>query len=312
MKINSFKITAGYALICLLWGSTWLAIKIGLESFTPIFSAGIRFFLAAAIIIVILKLKKIKISTDPAAKKIYLLMAFLSFAFPFSLVYWAEERIPSALASILFASYPFFVALSSRIMIPQEKVGFFKIIGIALGFIGIIIIFSEKLFIEFEGYVLGMAAVLLSAALQSIVAVSIKKSGSHLHPLAMNFYPLLISGVFLIAASLVLENFSRQTFEVVGIATIIYLAVFGTIITFSTYYWLLKRINVVILSLSAFITPMVATALGIFFAGEIYSSKVFIGASLVLFGILFANFKGIKNYYLLNKLKQINVKSYKD
>lgn len=108
MKSENLKITLGYILICLIWGSTWLVIKVGLNSFTPLFSAGFRFLSAAILFYIIISLKKIEIKKDKMAVKIYLILGLFSFFIPFALVYWAEQYISSGLTSILFGILPFF------------------------------------------------------------------------------------------------------------------------------------------------------------------------------------------------------------
>src|SRR5664279_4000402 len=118
MQGSFLQILGIYALTCMIWGSTWLAIRIGLESMPPIISAGYRFTLAAFLILGVISIKKIKIQTDPVAIKLYLAMAFLSFVIPYGLIYWAELFVPSGLTAILYAVYPFSIAIFSFLMIP--------------------------------------------------------------------------------------------------------------------------------------------------------------------------------------------------
>ncbi|MEW6703104.1 MAG: EamA family transporter, partial [Bacteroidota bacterium] len=106
----------------------------------------------------------------------------------------------------------------------------------------------------------------------------------------------------LVITSFLFEDSSIWKFDLKGILSIIYLAFFGTLVTFTTYYWLLKRINVVILSLSAFITPIVAVILGWIVLKENFSLQTLIGSSFVLIGILFANFNGLKKIYFSKKI----------
>jgi drug/metabolite transporter (DMT)-like permease len=107
MKKESLLIILGYISICLLWGSTWLAIKVGLESLTPFISSGARFTVAAIFFFLIIKIRNIKVQTDRLAIKLYLIMGFFSFAIPFGVVYWGQKFIPSGLASILLPSIRF-------------------------------------------------------------------------------------------------------------------------------------------------------------------------------------------------------------
>lgn len=278
-----------YALLCFIWGSTWLAIRVGLESLTPLLSAGIRFLIASAFIFMLMKIRHIVIQKDAVALRLYLLMGFFSFVIPFGLVYWAEQFVPSGMASVLFAVYPFFVAIFSYIRIPADKIDIFKIFGIIIGFIGIFIIFSDSFSGNISDYLLGMFACVLSGVIQAWIAISIKKFGYHLNPLSMNFYPMIIGGTFLTLIGYFTEDLSHVRFDENAVFSILYLAFFGSVVTFTSFYWLIKKINVVVLSFITFITPIVALILGYFIYDETLSTHHFIGSSFVLAGVFGAN-----------------------
>jgi drug/metabolite transporter (DMT)-like permease len=301
MFSNSLKILLVYALACLIWGSTWLAIKASLESLTPFLSAGLRFITASTLILLILRITKIEIQKDKLSFRLYILMTFFSFVFPFGLVYWAEQFIPSGLSSVLFAINPFFVLIFSYFLISSEKIGFFKVSGIVLGFSGILIIFSDTFNLDFSSYTLGMIAIVVSACFQALNSVFIKKYGKHLHPVSMNFIPMLFGGIILSLAGFFLEDMGRIKFDSTALFAVLYLAVFGSIITFTSFYWLLKRISVVILSLISFITPVIALFLGWVFFSEQLSFNELIGSLLVLIGLLWANFG---NFIKFNKMRR--------
>jgi len=302
-KIN---IVLGFILITLLWGSTWMAIRVGLDSLTPMFAVGIRFFIASIFVYLIMKISKVKLQTDSLSIKLYLFLAFFSFIIPFSLVYWGEQYVPSGLASVIFAVFPFVVILFSWLLLPDGSIGIYKSIGVFAGFIGISIIFWDDISIDFEKYSLGMIAILSRATIQGFVAVTIKKHGSKLNPLSMNFIPLLITGVVLIPVGLIFENRESLVFDSKAIYSILYLAIFGTVITFTVYFWLMQKINVVILSLSSFLTPIIALILGTIFLSEKLTTNHILGSSLVLIGILFANFRGLVKYYKDREKNQID------
>jgi drug/metabolite transporter (DMT)-like permease len=303
MTKESLKIFFAYILLCFIWGSTWLAIRISLESFTPFLSGGLRFLIASVAIFIIMRLKGITLQKDKLSLKLYLQMGFLSFVIPFGLVYWAEQFVPSGLASVLFGVYPFFVAIFSYFMIPNEKIGIGKTVGMILGFLGIIIIFSDSFSFTLSDYLLGMFAVMLSGIMQAYIAVTLKKHGKHLNPLSMNFIPMLIAGIAGTLIGLLAEDMSRVSFEENGILAVLYLAIFGSVVTFTSFYWLMKRINVVILSLIAFITPIVALLLGWIFYNEVFTTHHLVGSALVLTGLLIANLYGI----VVQKVKEVKV-----
>jgi putative membrane protein PagO len=303
MTKESLKIFFAYILLCFIWGSTWLAIRISLESFTPFLSGGLRFLIASVAIFIIMRLKGITLQRDKLSVKLYLQMGFLSFVIPFGLVYWAEQFVPSGLASVLFGVYPFFVAIFSYFMIPNEKIGIGKTVGMILGFLGIIIIFSDSFSFTLSDYLLGMFAVMISGIMQAYIAVTLKKYGKHLNPLSMNFIPMLIAGITGTLIGLFAEDFSKVSIEENGILAVLYLAIFGSVVTFTSFYWLMKRINVVILSLIAFITPIVALLLGWIFYNEVFTTHHLVGSALVLIGLLIANLYGI----VVQKVKEVKV-----
>lgn len=289
MKSSSLKIILVYVLLCLIWGSTWLAIRASLESLTPFISLGSRFTFASLFIFVLMKFKGISLQKDKESIRLYLLMGFLSFVIPFGLVYWAEQFVPSGLASVLFAVYPFFVALFSFYRVPNEIIGKLKIFGMSLGFFGIVMIFSDSFTADFSNLFLGMIAVALSGIIQAWMAVTIKKSGKHLNSLSMNFIPMVIAGFSGLLLGLLTEDLSKIKIDETAITSVFYLAFFGSVVTFTSFYWLMKKINIILLSLLAFITPIVALLLGWIFYKESLTTEHIIGSILVLAGLLFAN-----------------------
>lgn len=298
MGTEKFKIAAGYILICLIWGSTWLAIRLGLDSLTPLISSGLRFLLASFFVLGLMRLRKIGLQTDPVSIKLYFITSLFSFVIPFALVYWAEQFIPSGLASIVFAVMPFGVIVFSKVAFPQEKISFNQVLGVVLGFSGIVIIFSENLSLNLSQQLLGILAVLVSSLMQAAIGVTIKKYGQHLNPLSMHFVPLFFAGLILITTAFLFENTMTWSFNFTAISSVVYLAFLGTVVAFTTYYWLLKRVNIVILSLSSLITPIVAVILGWIVLAEQFSIQTLLGSGFVLIGIIFANFRGLKNYYI--------------
>ncbi|MGB5894425.1 MAG: EamA family transporter [Ignavibacteriaceae bacterium] len=289
MKAGGVKIFFVYAMLCFIWGSTWLAIRFGLETLTPIYSAGLRFSLAAFFILILMKIRGVRLQLDKISIQLYLIMGFLSFVIPFGLVYWAEQFVPSGMASVLFAVFPFFVAIFSFIFIASESLDIFKISGIVIGFTGIVIIFSDSFGGDISDYLIGMFAIVLSAIMQAGIAITIKKYGHHLNPLSMNLVPMLIAGISMLVIGLAIEDTSTNSFGLNAALSILYLAFFGSVITFTSYYWLLKKINIVILSLIAFITPIVALILGFLIYNEQLSTNDFVGSAFVLFGVFGAN-----------------------
>jgi len=214
----------------------------------------------------------------------------LSFYIPFALVYWGQQYIPTGLSAVIFATYPFLVAILSYFFLPKEPLNLFKITGIALGFAGILIIFSGDLHLTSNLSFWGMLAVLGSAVLQSVALILIKRFANDVHPLPMNFLMMSTGALLLLVTGMLFESVSSITLDSKAIGSILYLGTFGSVVTFVIYFWLLQRLEAVILSLSALITPVLAIILGAIVLGEVLGSRVFLGAALVFAGVLITNF----------------------
>jgi drug/metabolite transporter (DMT)-like permease len=292
---DRIKIIFAYTAICTIWGSTWLVIKIGLETMTPLLSAGLRFALAGVVLYGIIRVKKITIPWNSDTRWFFLLASLTSFSIPFGLVYWGEHQISSGLTSILFATFPLWVGIMSSIMISSERITAQKVVGVLMGFSGVVTIFYND--VQFDGNmmtVLGMGAVILSAAIQAFSAVLIKKYGHDISPFVVSFVPMSMSALILLTGSVTIEDFSAVQFTPLAIFSIVFLAIFGTIITFVSYFWLLKRVEVVLLSLTSFVTPIIAVLLGVFILDEHVSPQLFGGATLVFVGIAAAHLNEIR------------------
>lgn len=289
MTGERLRIWGGVALISVVWGSTWLAIKIGLSSVPPLLGVGIRFLAASAILLAILRMRKIPAGFTGEARILYAPLPLLTFGIPFALVYWAEQHIASGLASVLFAAFPFWVALFSQLLLPAERLNAWKIAGILIGFAGVVIIFAEDLSLEDDRGVLAMVALVLSTALQAFSTVLVSRYGRAVHPVTLNWVGMSIAGVLLTAAGAALESPAAIVWDAAAVGSILYLAVFGSVAAFATYYWLLKRIEAVYLSLTSFVNPIIAVILGAIILEERLAPTILLGAGFVLIGILTAN-----------------------
>lgn len=291
MKNDRILIWLGFIIVSTVWGSTWLAIKIGLRTMPPFFAAGLRFVVASVVLYGIVRMRRLPIPFTPDALRVYFALGILSFAIPFALAYWGQQFIPSALGSILFCAFPLWVAVFSHLLLANERLDFFKAIGTLLGFVGILIVFSPDLDVPDSAGIPGMAAILLSATMQAYALVITKKHGQEINTFSMTFVGMAMAAVFLLSLGFLFEPISSVTWSGEAIGSILYLAVIGSVLTFVSYYWLLKRIDAVYLSLTSFINPIIAVILGVLLLDERLASTVLAGATLVLTGILVSNGK---------------------
>ena len=291
MTGERLRIWAGFIVVSTVWGSTWLVIKIGLETAPPFLSCGLRFVIASLILLAIVRVRKLPIPRFEAAKRVYLSMGIFSFGIPFALVYWGEQFIPSALGSILFATFPFWVALFSHFFLRAEPIDRYKAAGIVLGFAGIVLVFWGDINLANPLAGISMAGIVLATILQAYVLIVVKKHAQTISPFVMNLLGMSIGALCLLLLSVLTESWGSIRWTVSGVASIIYLAIFGSVVAFVTYYWLLKRVQVLYLSFTSFINPIIAVILGAVVLGETLRPSAAVGASAVLLGILVANGK---------------------
>jgi drug/metabolite transporter (DMT)-like permease len=299
------KVFLGFTIVCLLWGSSWAAVKIGLESIPPLLSLGIRFAIASTILGLIVILKHLVIPKEKKFWFLVLTMVLTSFTIPFVLIYFGQIRIASGLASVLFATYPLWVALVSHFLLPKEQITFVRIIGIVIGFLGVVFIFDNAFFSFSLSMVNGIVLIFVGAIIQAFGLVLLRRLGEHAHPITLNFCSMTLSALPLLAASYIFEDYSTIAFTVAAIESLFYLSLFCTVITFVIYFWLAKHVEAVILSLSAFITPVIAVLIGVIIMGEHITHRMYLGSALVLIGVAFASVgdlialyrRGVKNGY---------------
>jgi drug/metabolite transporter (DMT)-like permease len=274
-----------YIIICLIWGSTWIAIKIGLSQAPPFYTAALRFLLAVSILVLIVQVKKYPY---PKGLKNFLTLGYpgvFMYGGSYAFVYFAELHIDSALTAVLFASFPIFVALLSSWKLKGEKLDFLGWLGLMVGLAGVVLI-SYHSFRTSQDIFVGTLLALAGAFSAAYGMVLHKKRFAERNIYISATVQMICGGVFLVLGALIFERPSDFVVSAASIGSILYLAVFGSVIAFLGYYWLLARARAVTVSLIAFITPLVAIFIGVLFFSEGFSLLLAIGTILILSGIL--------------------------
>jgi len=281
-----------FTLICLIWGSTWLAIKVGLDGVPPFLGAGLRFVLAAALVGIVLAARGTRPRLTRDERICVWSLGLLVFWINYGAVYWAEQRISSGLTATLFSTMPLITALLTRYWSRSETLDASKVAGILIGVAGTALLFwpDERLGLQ---QVLGMLATLVACLCASINLVTMKQHGRDADPLVLNFFGMGIGAVCLLLTSALLESWSvRWTPSNVG--ALVYLAMFGSVVAFSAYYALIKLIDATIVSLSTLIIPIVALILGRLVLGETAGSTAVWGIATILVGVAVAMLPGYR------------------
>ncbi len=229
-----------YALLCLIWGSTWLAIKIGLDDAPPFWLASLRFLIASVILLVINAFRRVKFPDNLREWIKIGIPGLFMYAGSYLMVYWSEVYIDSALTAVVYASMPFFVASYSVVMIPEERLKPIGWLGLIVGFAGIILIFNDVLR-QADFMFWGAFLSLLGSSASAFGSVYIRARLKEYDIPLMASIQMSIGTVIIICAALLFESLSDFVISQKTVFSVGYLTLFGTIGACLGYYWLLNR-----------------------------------------------------------------------
>ena len=273
--------------LCFIWSSTWVVLKVGLWNLPPFLAAGIRFLLAFALLLAYAYAKKIPIAMGVRSHLFYISFGLINFTGGYALVYWGQQYIMSGMGSILFSVMPFYVLFFSIWLLPDDRISLRKLAGVVLGFLGVLIIFRDNLYLaDFDLMVLlGMLAVVTAPAFSSLGTIMGKKARKTMHPIALNTMPMFYTALSFFVLSLIFERNSSPVFDFLAIFSLIYLAFLGTSVAFVLYFWMLKKNSAVMMSMITFITPPMALFWGWLLLDEPVTHFLLLGMAFILAGI---------------------------
>ena len=275
-----------FLILCGIWGSTWLFIKLGLEDLPPISFAGIRFVVASLILLVVVAVRRSPIPRTLADWKMIALTGVLSFTVNYGLLFWGERHVSSGLAAVLQATIPLFGLVIAHRMLPSEPMTASKTIGVILGLIGVGVIFSGEIGTNDPLAVWGSLAIVIGASAVAYSNVIVKASAGHLDPAILSAGQMVFGLIPLLAIGFATEgNPLRFHWTPMAILSLLYLAVVGSVIAFILYYWLIRHMAVTTTMVIALITPVVAVVLGLGTIGERVTFRMIAGGAAILGGI---------------------------
>jgi drug/metabolite transporter (DMT)-like permease len=277
-----------YIFLCLVWGSTWLFIRIGLKDLSPFWSLSLRILPALLFILALAFIWRTPLRVAQAERRAILKVALIVYPVGYGLVYWGEQYVSSGLAAVVFSTMPFFVALLSWRLLPGERPGLASVIGLVLGFLGLVAVYWEELAMGDLQKVAGMAALSFSSFLSAYTTIVVRRDLGRVAPVALTAYTLLAGAVIVPAYALVWEGTQGLHFTGRALAAAAYLSVVASGLAFVAYYHLLTSISALTMSLIAFVTPLVALVLGTLFDYDELGPRALVGITLVLAGVFVA------------------------
>jgi len=282
------KVRLVWLILCGIWGSTWLFIKLGLVDLPPLTFAGIRFVISCAILFPLVWLRHLSL---PKTRRDWFLLGgtgILSFSLNYGLVFWAEQYISSGLAALLQATLPAFGLLIAHIYLPTERLTWVKMTGVVLGVCGVGVVFSNQLAISGRQALAGCVGMVLSAFFAAYSNVLVKTHGKNLNPAVIAAFQMLFGLIPLLLYGVAFEgNPFRFRWSTISIVSLLYLAIVGSVIAFLLYYWLMQNMDVTKTMLISLVTPVVAVILGMLVLDEELSWRTLVGGAMIIAGIGF-------------------------
>ena len=280
-----------FLFLSLVWGSSFLWIKLAVREIGPFKVVSIRMAFAVVVLFVILKVKRTEAPRTWKMRGILLLQGLLSAAVPWVLITWAEQHIDSAVATILNGTVPMFTMIIAHIFVNDDRLTRRKFFGLLLGFAGVVVIVQNNIFqgngngSASQMLLLGQGAVLMAAVLYAVSNVYARIKLHSVTPVFQAFYTLLFGGTVLWAVTPIVESPIVLPAKPITWIAIAWLGILGAAVSYIVYYKLLHEIGPTRVSLVTYTLPVVGVTLGIVLLKEPLSWSLVAGTLLIILGV---------------------------
>ncbi|HMK08261.1 MAG TPA: DMT family transporter [Anaerolineales bacterium] len=274
----------------LIWGSSFLWIKIALQGIGPFGLVAWRLLIGVAGLAVVVAVRR---PAFPRQRRIYGMLALLGLtntALPFLLISWGEQSIDSAVASILNGTVPLFAMVIAHFALQDDRMTRSRVVGLILGFLGVVVLMSGELTPGgFARGGLGQLAVLLAAILYAFSGVFARKNLHGLSPVVQAFVPLIVADAFIWTGAIVAEAPVLTPSIPLAWFALLWLGLLGSCVAYLLYFSLLHSVGPTRATMVTYVFPVVGLVLGIIFLHEPLTLNLLIGAAMVVAGILVVN-----------------------
>ena len=288
-KPTSWRVLLAFAIIYLVWGSTFLAIRVGVREVPPFLLAGLRFLIAGTVLYAWMRAKG---TQSPALREwgAVLLLAVLIFVFDYGLLFWAERRVPSGIAAVMMATIPVFMAISEILILRTQRLSARLAIGLLVGTGGVTVLVSRRLsFGEVPIDTAGACALIVAAISWSLASALTRRLPLPAAKTMSSGAQMLSGGVLLMLTAALLGEFRGFHVDTVSRGAwlaLAYLIVLGSIVAFTAYVWLLHYESPTRVGTYAYVNPVVAVLVGYFLGGEALGPRMIVGTVLVLVSVV--------------------------
>jgi drug/metabolite transporter (DMT)-like permease len=280
--------------VCLIWGTTYLGIRISLETMPPMLMAGLRWTIAGGVLALYMAARGegfLPLSEWPSAA----LLGFLMLVLGNGGVVWAEVWVPSGLTAVVVASSPFWMSGVEALRSDGERMTWRTALGLVVGFSGIVLLVWPELVRgggHGHGFLAGMLSLQLACLGWSIGSSYSKRHARHANVFTATAAQMLAGGAMMLFLGTVRGEWSALAFSPRTAAAFVYLTTVGAIGGFVAYTYALRHLQVSLVSLYAYINPIIAVALGIIVLGEPFTMRMAVAAALVFGGVAIVRARG--------------------
>ena len=277
---------AAWLSVCLIWGTTYLAIRIALETIPPTLIGGIRFVVAGAILCVLVRVRGGQLPPLREWPR-QALLGTLLLALGNGCVVWSERWIPSGIAAVGVAALPFWMA-GTEMSFGGERIGLRTIAGLATGFSGILVLIWPSLFatdVDGPWFALGVLLVQVACVGWAVGSSLQKRTQTATSVVAASALQQVFAGAIMVAVGASLGEWQQVALTPRTVAAEIYLIVLGSLVAYSAYLYALEHLPIATVSLYAYVNPIIAVLLGALVAAEPFTPRVVVAAALVLIGV---------------------------
>ena len=285
----TWKTLLAFSIIYFVWGSTFFAIRIGVQEMPPLLFAAMRFLAAGLALSGWMAARREPLPSKSQWMSV-LLLAFLIFLVDYGLLFWAEQRVPSGIAAVMMATIPAFIALAEIVFLRTQKLTVRLALALLIGVGGVGVLLSHSLNLGAAAIdTRGALALIVAAVSWSIASVLSKKLPLPASKAQSSGLQMLLGGGLLTLAAASLGEF--HTFHPASVSpqawfALLYLIVFGSIIGFTAYVWLIHHESPTKVGTYAYVNPVVAVLLGYFAGGEPLGVRTIIGTLCILVSII--------------------------
>jgi drug/metabolite transporter (DMT)-like permease len=296
---NTTLIVLAFFAMYVIWGSTYLLNKIAVSELPPFMLAGIRFTIAGVLIFVIAKIMKINLSITKRQFRNCTFVGFLFLTFGNGVVVWALKYVDSGFAALEISAQPL-VILFMMLLLQGKKIESMSVIGVVLGVIGIYLLVSQKELISNEMTLIGIFMIFLCMISWAYGSLFVAKADLPKNYFVNTGYQMLTGGVMLVIVSFVLGEkwIAPSLWSEAVLLSMILLVVFGSIVAFTSFNYLLKVVSPEKVATSTYVNPIIAMMLGWYFLDEQITTQSIVAAGILLTGVYFINTTKKLSYYL--------------